>query len=320
MSESTVKEPILKENLTRFNVFPIEHYDIWVLYKEAVKCFWTVEEIDLQQDIEDFAKLSDNEKYFLKHVLAFFASADGIVNENLMTNFYNEVQICESRQFYAFQAAIEAVHNETYSLLLDTYIKDSSEKAKLFNSINEFPIIKKKADWAFKWMNNGSTFAERILAFAIIEGIFFSGSFCAIYWLKSRGVMPGLSQANHFISRDEGQHCRHAYLLYNKLQNKLSQERVYSILTEAVDIEKEFITEALPVSLLGMNSKDMSEYIEFVSDYLLNQLGCKSYYNTKNPFDWMTYISLENKSNFFETRPTEYQRVEKGEFALDEDF
>lgn len=315
-----MSEPILKENLNRYTVFPIEHYDIWALYKEAVKCFWTVEEIDLSEDLNDWVKLNDNEKHFIKHVLAFFASSDGIVNENLMTNFYNEVQLSESRQFYAFQAAIEAIHGETYSLLLDTYIKDSNEKKKLFQSVTEVPIIKKKAEWAFRWMGKDTNFPERLLAFAIIEGIFFSGSFCAIYWLKSRGIMPGLSQANHFISRDEGQHCRHAYLLYNKLQNKLSKERVYSIIKEAVDIEKEFITEALPVSLLGMNSNEMSKYIEFMSDFLLKQIGCEPYYNTKNPFDWMAYISLENKSNFFETRPTEYQRVEKGEFSLDTDF
>lgn len=320
MSDSQLIEPILTPNSNKYTVFPIEHNDIWALYKEAVKCFWTVEEVDLQQDIEDYSKLSENEQYFIKHVLAFFASADGIVNENLMTNFYNEVQITESKQFYAFQAAIESIHGEMYSLLLDTYIKDTNEKNKLFNSIEEYPIIKKKANWALNWMSSEKPFGERILAFAIIEGIFFSGSFCAIYWLKSRGVMPGLSQANHFISRDEGQHCRHAYLLYNKLENKLTQERVYEILIDAVNIEKEFITEALPVSLLGMNGIEMSKYIEFVSDYLLMQLGCAPYYNTKNPFDWMTYISLENKSNFFESRPTEYQRVEKGEFALDEEF
>jgi len=313
-------EFILKENLNRYTVFPIEHNDIWALYKEAVKCFWTVEEIDLSQDLSYWERLSDNERFFIKNVLGFFASSDGIVNENLMVNFYNEVQLCESRQFYAFQAAIEAVHNECYSVLIDTYIKDSEEKTKLFNSVTELPIIKKKAEWAFKWMGSDVPFAERLVAFAIIEGIFFSGSFCAKYWLKSRGIMPGLSQANHFISRDEGQHCRHAYLLYKKLENKLSKDRVESILIDAVNIEKDFITNALPVSLLGMNSNEMSKYIEFISDFLLIQLGYKAYYNTKNPFDWMTYISLENKSNFFETRPTEYQRVEKAPFSLDSEF
>ncbi|MEN9302853.1 MAG: hypothetical protein RL264_1282 [Bacteroidota bacterium] len=324
---STLNEPILQENNGRFVLFPIQHDDIWAFYKKAEASFWTAEEIDLAADIIDWdTKLNHDERHFIKHVLAFFAASDGIVNENLAENFLSEVQYTEAKFFYGFQVAIENIHSETYSLLIDTYIKDSEEKKYLFNAIDTLDCVKKKADWALRWIEKGS-FAERLVAFAAVEGIFFSGSFCSIFWLKKRGLMPGLSFSNELISRDEGLHCDFACLLYTKhLINKLSKETVKGIIMDAVEIEKEFILDALPVKLIGMNSDLMSQYIEFVADRLLVELGNEKVYNTTNPFDFMDMISLQGKSNFFEKRVGEYQKAgvlsgnDNKTFTMDADF
>jgi ribonucleoside-diphosphate reductase beta chain len=322
-----VIEPILQENNNRFVLFPIQHDDIWSFYKKAEASFWTAEEIDLSPDIIDWEnKLNDDERHFVKHVLAFFAASDGIVNENLAENFLSEVQYTEAKFFYGFQITIENIHSETYSLLIDTYLKDTTEKNHLFNAIDTLDCVKKKADWALRWIEKGS-FAERLVAFAAVEGIFFSGSFCSIFWLKKRGLMPGLSFSNELISRDEGLHCDFACLLYTKhLIQKLPKEQVQGIITDAVEIEKEFILEALPVKLIGMNSDLMSQYIEFVADRLLLELGNEKVYNVNNPFDFMEMISIQGKTNFFEKRVGEYQKAgvlagkENQTFSLDEDF
>jgi ribonucleoside-diphosphate reductase beta chain len=320
-------EKILQENKDRFVLFPIQYHDIWDMYKKAESSFWTAEEIDLVQDLNDWNnKLNDNEKHFIKHVLAFFAASDGIVNENLAVNFLNEVQFPEARCFYGFQVMIENIHSETYSLLIDTYIKDSEEKNKLFHAIDTVPCVGKKAEWALRWIENGS-FVERLIAFAAVEGIFFSGSFCSIFWLKKRGLMPGLSFSNELISRDEGLHCDFACLLYTKyIENKLSEEKVKQIITDAVSIEKEFVVDAIPVKLIGMNADLMCQYIEFVADRLLVALGYSKVYNATNPFDFMEMISLQGKTNFFEKRVSEYKKaavgnkLEEKTFKLDEDF
>ena len=324
---STAVEPILKENPNRFVLFPIEHDDIWSFYKKSEASFWTAEEIDLHQDISDWEnKLNKDEQHFIKHVLAFFAASDGIVNENLAENMVNEVQYTEAKFFYGFQIMMENIHSETYSLLIDTYIQDPKEKDYLFKAIENLECVKKKADWAFKWIDNG-TFVERLLAFAVVEGIFFSGSFCSIFWLKKRGLMPGLSFSNELISRDEGMHCDFACLLYNKhIVNKLEKEKVTGLIIDAVKIEKEFICDALPVNLIGMNSELMSQYIEFVADRLLVALGVDKVYGVDNPFPWMDMISLQGKTNFFEKRVADYQKAgvmaekDKQVFSLDEDF
>lgn len=320
-------EPILESNNNRFVLFPIQHDDIWKFYKKAQASFWTAEEIDLSPDLVDWEnKLSDDERHFIKHILAFFAASDGIVNENLAEHFLSEVQYTEAKFFYGFQVAIENIHSETYSLLIDTYIKDSAEKTHLFNAIDTLDCVRKKAEWALRWIDKGS-FAERLVAFAAVEGIFFSGSFCSIYWLKKRGLMPGLSFSNELISRDEGLHCDFACLLYTKhLVNKLSKEQVKEIIMDAVTIEKEFITDALPVRLIGMNSDLMAQYIEFVADRLLVELGNEKVYNVSNPFDFMDMISIQGKTNFFEKRVGEYQKAgvlagkENQSFSLDEEF
>ncbi|EGC33194.1 hypothetical protein DICPUDRAFT_56591 [Dictyostelium purpureum] len=305
-----IEEPILKENKDRFVLFPIKYPDIWSMYKQAEASFWTAEEIDLAPDLNDWSsKLNDNERHFISNVLAFFAASDGIVNENLATRFMSEVQIPEARCFYGFQIAIENIHSETYSLLIDTYIKDNEQKSKLFNAIDTIPCIKKKADWALKWINNSDSFAERLVAFAAVEGIFFSGSFCSIFWLKKRGLMPGLTFSNELISRDEGLHCNFACLLYTKLINKLESKTLEAIIRDAVVCEKEFICDSLPVDLIGMNSRSMSQYIEFCADRLLVSLGYKKIYNASNPFDWMEMISLQRKTNFFEGKVAEYAKT-----------
>jgi ribonucleoside-diphosphate reductase beta chain len=280
------------------------------MYKKAEASFWTAEEIDLSHDMKDWERMNDNERHFVKHVLAFFAASDGIVNENLAVNFIREVQIAEARCFYGFQIMIENIHSETYSLLIDTYIKDPVEKDKLFKAMETVPCVQRKAEWALRWINKkNSSFAERLVAFAAVEGIFFSGSFCSIFWLKKRGLMPGLSFSNELISRDEGLHCDFACLLYNKLENKLTTERVHEIIGDAVAIEKEFVSDALPVDLIGMNSKMMCQYIEFVADRLLVALGYHRLFNATNPFDFMELISLQGKTNFFEKRVGEYQKA-----------
>jgi len=302
-------EPILQENKNRFVIFPIKHHDIWEWYKKMEASFWTAEEIDLHQDLTDWNnKLSDDERYFIKHILAFFAASDGIVNENLAENFVNEVQYAEAKFFYGFQIMMENIHSETYSLLIDTYVKDEAEKAELFNALEVFPAIKKKAEWALKWIESDS-FAERLIAFAAVEGIFFSGAFCSIYWLKKRGLMPGLTFSNELISRDEGVHCDFAVHLHNHhLVNKVSKERIKEIIVDALDIEREFVTESLPVSLIGMNAGLMTQYLEFVADRLLVELECERVYGSANPFDFMDMISLQGKTNFFEKRVAEYQK------------
>ena len=303
-------EPILQENKNRFVIFPIKHHDIWEWYKKMEASFWTAEEIDLSQDLNDWNnRLNEDEKYFIKHILAFFAASDGIVNENLAENFVNEVQYAEAKFFYGFQIMMENIHSETYSLLIDTYVKDESEKNELFTAIEVFPAIKKKADWALKWIESDS-FAERLIAFAAVEGIFFSGSFCSIFWLKKRGLMPGLTFSNELISRDEGVHCDFAVHLHNHhLINKVPKERIREILVDALNIEREFITESRPVSLIGMNAGLMTQYLEFVTDRLLVELGCEREYNTSNPFDFMDMISLQGKTNFFEKKVAEYQKA-----------
>ncbi|WKD85397.1 Ribonucleoside-diphosphate reductase subunit beta [Polaribacter huanghezhanensis] len=319
-------EPILQPNDNRFVIFPIQHDDLWDWYKKQQACFWTAEEIDLHADTVDWnTKLTDDERYFIKHILAFFAASDGIVNENLAENFVNEVQFSEAKFFYGFQIMMENIHSETYSLLIDTYVKDEVEKGKLFNAIENFPAIKKKADWALKWIESDS-FAERLIAFAAVEGIFFSGAFCSIFWLKKRGLMPGLTFSNELISRDEGMHCDFAVHLHNHhIINKVPKERIREIIVDALNIEREFITESLPVSLIGMNAKLMTEYLEFVADRLLEEFNCEKEYNAANPFDFMEMISLEGKTNFFEKRVSEYQKAGvksggTGSISFDSDF
>jgi ribonucleoside-diphosphate reductase beta chain len=327
---SNSAEPILSENKNRFVIFPIEHHDIWEWYKKQEACFWTAEEIDLHQDLTDWnTKLTDDERYFVKHILAFFAASDGIVNENLAENFVNEVQYSEAKFFYGFQIMMENIHSETYSLLIDTYVKDEAEKSDLFHAIEVFPAIKKKADWALKWIDSDS-FAERLIAFAAVEGIFFSGAFCSIFWLKKRGLMPGLTFSNELISRDEGMHCDFAVHLHNAhLVNKVPTARIREIILDALIIEREFITESLPVSLIGMNAKLMTQYLEFVTDRLLLELGLEKEFNVTNPFDFMDMISLQGKTNFFEKRVSEYQKAgvlnqetkeEKEKYSFGDDF
>lgn len=320
------KEPILEENKDRFVLFPITHREIWEMYKKAEASFWTAEEIDLSSDIMDWDhKLNDDERHFVKHVLAFFAASDGIVNENLAINFMSEVQYPEARCFYGFQIMMENIHSETYSLLIDTYIKNPVEKDSLFHAIDTVPCVTKKAEWALRWISKGS-FAERLIAFAAVEGIFFSGSFCSIFWLKKRGLMPGLSFANELISRDEGLHCDFACLLYSQLKNKLPVETVQRVIADAVAIEKDFVKDALPVRLIGMNADLMCQYIEFVADRLLVAMGSPKIYNVTNPFDFMDLISLPGKTNFFERRVSEYQKSgvmsnkEDNVFSTAEDF
>jgi len=323
-------EPILEENKNRFVLFPIKHHDIWEWYKKQEASFWTVEEIDLETDVKDWnTKLNADEQYFIKHILAFFAASDGIVNENLAENFVNEVQYTEAKFFYGFQIMMENIHSEMYSLLIDTLIKEETEKDKLFHALENFPAIKKKADWAIRWIDSPS-FAERLVAFAAVEGIFFSGSFCSIFWLKKRGLLPGLATSNEFISRDEGLHCDFAVHLHNNhLINQVPKERIKQIIVEALEIEREFVTESLPVDLIGMNSKLMTQYLEFVTDRLLTELGCPKEYNSENPFDFMDMISLEGKTNFFEKRVSEYQKAgvkqntgsnEESAISFDADF
>src|SRR6056297_3084532 len=320
-------EPILRENKDRFVLFPIKHNDIWAFYKKAEASFWTAEEIDLEADLVDWDnKLNDDERHFVKHVLAFFAASDGIVNENLAENFVAEVQYTEAKFFYGFQIMMENIHSETYSLLIDTYIQDAKEKNYLFNAIDNMDCVKKKADWAMRWIDEGS-FQERLIAFAAVEGIFFSGSFCSIFWLKKRGLMPGLSFSNELISRDEGMHCDFACLLYNNhIENQLSKETVRKIISDAVEIEKEFVSDALPVNLIGMNSDLMCQYIEFVADRLLISLNCDKLFEVENPFPWMDLISLQGKTNFFEKRVGDYKKAGVGQdpkdkiFSTDEDF
>jgi len=320
-------EPILQENKDRFVLFPIVHDDIWQFYKQEEASIWTAEEIDLSQDIIDWeTKLNDDERHFIKHVLAFFAASDGIVNENLAENFLSEVQYTEAKFFYGFQIMMENIHSETYSLLIDTYIKDKAEADKLFHAIDHFDAIKKKADWAIKWIDSPS-FAERLIAFAAVEGIFFSGSFCSIFWMKKRGLLPGLAFSNELISRDEGLHCDFAVMLHNDhIVNKVPKDRITQIIKEALDIEREFIIEALPVRLIGMNSELMTQYLEFVTDRLLQELHCDKLYNVENPFDFMDMISLQGKTNFFEKRVSEYQKAgvlgkeEDAGFTFDADF
>ena len=319
-------EKILQDTDNRFVLFPIKHDDIWKMYKQAEASFWTTEEIDLSQDLIDWTKLNEDEKHFIKHVLAFFAASDGIVNENLVMNFMQDVTIPEARCFYGFQIAIENIHAETYSLLIDTYIKDNDEKDMLFNAMETLDCVKKKAKWALDWIEDSPSFAHRLVAFAAVEGIFFSGSFCSIFWLKKRGLMPGLAFSNELISRDEGLHCDFACLLYSMLEHKLSTEEIYRIICDAVEAEKEFVVDALPVSLIGMNADLMTQYIEFVADRLILALGYPKVYNAENPFPWMELISLQGKTNFFEKRVSEYKKSGVGSnredqvFSLDEDF
>ena len=321
-------EPILKENNDRFVIFPIEHRDIWDFYKKAEASFWTAEEVDLSADLHDWDhKLNEEERFFISHVLAFFAASDGIVNENLAINFIQEVQYAEARCFYGFQIMIENIHSEMYSLLIDTYIKDTIEKDRLLRAIDTIDCVKKKAQWALEWIDSDN-FAERLIAFAAVEGIFFSGSFCALFWLKKRGLMPGLTFSNELISRDEGLHCDFACLLYlNHIENKLPLETIQTIIQDAVAIEKEFVTDALPVRLIGMNADLMCQYIEFVADRLLVTLGCPKIWQAVNPFDFMELISLQGKTNFFERRVGEYQKTgvvqqdtTESSFSLNEDF
>jgi ribonucleoside-diphosphate reductase beta chain len=314
-------EKILKENPNRFVIFPIEYHDIWDFYKKHQAAFWTAEEVDLSGDIRDWEKLSDNEKYFVKNVLSFFAASDGIVNENLAENFYREVQYPEAKFFYGFQLAMENIHSLMYSLLIDTYINDPKEKLECFRAIEHLPAVQKKANWALNWINNAS-FQERLVAFAAVEGIFFSGSFCSIFWLKSRGIMQGLCNANALIFKDENLHCDFAIHLFNNhIENKISEKRIKEILLSALEIEKEFITESLPVSLIGMNQNLMKQYLEFVVDGLLVKFGCKKEFNVEQPFKFMEQIAVETKGNFFESRTIEYQKAKLNEaISFDEDF
>jgi len=317
-------EPLLAPDDNRFVMFPIKHNDIWEMYKKQVDCFWRAEEIDLSKDLTNWESLNGDEKHFISMILAFFAASDGIVLENLASRFMSEIQVSEARAFYGFQIAMENIHSETYSLLIETYIKNSEEKHKLFNAIENYPCIKKKSDWAQKWIHdNRSSFATRLIAFACVEGIFFSGAFCSIYWLKKRGLMPGLTFSNELISRDEALHCEFAVLLYSKLIKKMNKSRVHEIIKEAVEIETEFICEALPCRLIGMNSQMMTQYIQFVADRLCLQLGYDKIYNVTNPFDFMELISLEGKTNFFERKVGEYGLANKSsmnDFIFSEDF
>ena len=321
-------EPLLKENEDRFVLFPIKHNDIWKMYKKAEASFWTVEEVDLSRDKIDWQKLSENEQYFLKHILAFFAASDGIVNENLVANFADECQYSEARCFYGFQIAIENIHSEMYSLLIDTYVKDKNEKQHLFGALKHFDAVKEKAQWCLQWTNReNASFAERLVAFSACEGIFFSASFCSIFWLKKRGLMPGLAFSNELIARDEGLHCDFACLLYrDHLVNKLPENRVQQIIKDAVKIERVFVSKAIPVELIGMNSKMMCQYVEFCADRLLQSLGVAKVYNVNNPFDWMEMISLQGKTNFFEKRVGEYSKANVGlsaedmKFTIEEEF
>lgn len=324
---STTKElePLLTPHDSRYVMFPIVDEDIWKMYKKSVDSFWVPQECDLSRDLNDWGKLSSDEKHFISMVLAFFAASDGIVLENLAVRFMSDVQLSEARAFYGFQIAIENIHSEMYSLLIDTYIKDKDERHKLFNALDNFPCIQKKADWARKWIgDNRSSFAARLVAFAVVEGIFFSSSFASIYWIKKRGLMPGLTFSNELISRDEALHTEFAILLYSKLQKKLSKKRIHEIIAEAVEIEKEFILEAIPCRMIGMNSKLMSQYIEFVADRLCLQLGYDKIYNSTNPFDFMELISVETKVNFFERTNSEYslanKTVDKNVFDFSADF
>lgn len=317
---------LTEKSNNRFVLFPIKQPALWKAYKEAEASFWTAEEIDLSADLTDWAKLNNNEKHFISYVLAFFAASDGIVGENLALRFYGDCGFPEARAFYGFQLAMEGIHSETYSLLIDTYVQDELEKSKLFNAISTIPIVEKKANWALKWIDSPLSFEERLVAFAAVEGIFFSSSFCSIYWLKKRSLMPGLGFSNELISRDEGMHTDFACLLYSLSDQKVSQERVYQIISEAVDIECEFATESLPVELIGMNSRMMSDYIKFVADRLLVSLGYNKLYNIINPFDFMEMISLQNKANFFEKRVAEYRKSGVGnsnqdnQISFDADF
>jgi|TARA_B110000967_G_scaffold22777_1_gene20967 ribonucleoside-diphosphate reductase subunit M2 len=324
MSKTSI-EPLLQDDANRYVMFPIQDQEIWQMYKKQIDCFWRAEEIDLSKDLGDWDSLQKDEKYFISMILAFFAASDGIVLENLATRFMGEVQLSEARAFYGFQIAMENVHSETYSLLIDTYIKDREEKTNLFQAMDNFPCIKKKADWAIKWIHDKrSSFATRLVAFACIEGIFFSGAFCSIYWLKKRGLMPGLTFSNELISRDEALHTEFAVLLYSKLNKQVSKSKVIEIIKDAVEIEKEFICEALPCRLIGMNSELMCQYIEFVADRLIVQLGHDKIYNSKNPFDFMEMISIEGKTNFFEKRVAEYALADKTKsddvFEFGDDF
>lgn len=326
MSKAALHEPMLDENPNRFVLFPIKYHEIWRYYKTHVASFWTAEEIDLTQDLVDWEKMGDGERHFVKHVLAFFAASDGIVNENLVLNFMREVTIPEARCFYGFQVAMENIHSETYSLLIDTLIKEPTEKDFLFNALQNLDCVAKKGNWALKWIEEAPTFAHRLIAFAAVEGIFFSGSFCSIFWLKKRGLMPGLTFSNELISRDEGLHCDFACLLYSMLENKLDPKEIEAIITEAVVFEKEFVTDALPVSLIGMNAEMMQQYIEFVADRLLVSLGNEKVYNTTNPFPWMEMISIQGKTNFFEKRVGDYQKAglmtdrKEQVFSMEADF
>ncbi|GAB6028908.1 Ribonucleoside-diphosphate reductase subunit M2 [Chamberlinius hualienensis] len=320
-------EPLLRDNPRRFVIFPIKYHDIWQMYKKAEASFWTAEEVDLSKDLDDWNKMKEDERLFIKHVLAFFAASDGIVNENLVERFSQEVQVTEARCFYGFQIAMENVHSEMYSLLIDTYVKDANEREMLFNAIETMDCIKKKAEWALNWIGHPTaTFGERIVAFACVEGIFFSGSFASIFWLKKRGLMPGLTFSNELISRDEGLHCDFACLMFSHLVNKPSPKRILKIVTDAVQIEQEFLTQALPVAMIGMNCDLMKEYIEFVADRLLVELNMDKHYNKENPFDFMEQISLEGKTNFFEKKVGEYQKCgvmankDEHKFTLDADF
>jgi len=325
------QEPMLQPSRNRFVIFPIQHTPLWEMYKKAEASFWTAEEVDLAHDDVDWkTKLTKDERHFIAHVLAFFAASDGIVNENLCERFATEVQYTEARCFYGFQIAIENIHSEMYSLLIDAYIKDAGERMRLFQAIDEVPSIMAKANWALRWITNGKRFAERLVAFAAVEGIFFSGSFCAIFWLKKRGLMPGLTFSNELISRDEGMHCDFACLLHSMLLAPLGDEEIHAIIGDAVTCEKQFVCEALPVDLIGMNSKTMAQYIEFVADRLIVALGAPKLYHATNPYDWMDLISLQGKTNFFEKRVGEYQKAgvmaslnggaERDAFALDADF
>ncbi len=320
------EEILLKENKDRFVILPINYPLIWEMYKKHEASFWTAEEIDLSGDMKDWNQLNEGERHFISHILAFFAASDGIVNENLAVNFMREVQLPEARCYYGFQIMMENIHSETYALLIDTYIKDATEKNKLFHAIDTIPCVGKKADWALRWISHG-TFAQRLVAFAAVEGIFFSGSFCSIFWLKKRGLMPGLTFSNELISRDEGMHCEFACLMYSMLQNQLSEAEVHQIISDAVAIEKEFVTDALPVDLIGMNARLMQQYIEFVADRWVSELGYRKIYNATNPFDFMEMISLQGKTNFFEKRVGDYQKsgvlnagADEKSFSLDEDF
>jgi ribonucleoside-diphosphate reductase subunit M2 len=326
MENKMENDPLLSEDTKRYVIFPIKRDDVWKMYKKSEANFWTTEELDLSKDLKDFNTLNDKEKYFIENILAFFAASDGIVNENLVERFCKDVQLLEAKFFYGFQIAMENIHSETYSLLIDTYVKDLTKKQKLFNAIETIPSVKKKAEWALQWISDEkSTFGPRVIAFAAVEGIFFSGSFCSIFWLKKRGLMPGLCFANELISRDEGLHTEFAVLMYSMLKDKPSNEIILTIIKEAVELEKEFITESLPCNLIGMNMNLMKQYIEYVSDRLLLMLGLEKEYNSSNPFPWMELISVQGKTNFFEKRVGEYSNkagteTENNVFELDDDF